>query len=406
MLSSSVQGFSFLVPLKISRRFDLRLSATNKKPKGVRPRMDEIDLTGGRPGAIVESEEEMVRRREILQELADGTREAPDWISEYEDLAEAEGVRFDTDDPEAIDASKLGVWTVLDLKSKSPWELDPEKGDPDPNEKPPGNYLQDVPRDEDGLEKGWDPLFGSSNPIDTRTMIGTTDSYMIDETTRDDSMLTPEFHPGDVEQGFNDEVRTFRKSLDIIETYVDPFLGPDLEVPRNVAKWHGLPQRLRYPEKDYTNNRFTEEEDMTPFDDFSPSKARKLAVQYARAKNAEWLPEGVSANFHAQQRAPYDSVKTLVGTLREGDKDPEIVSKIQPALNILGSIVDLLSIEGDGKIFRFVYHGLIKNKYGMSCWAQTLIRDCGVDCDNVVFETGFRKRDPWYDGGDHWYGPY
>ena len=29
-----------------------------------------------------------------------------------------------------------------------------------------------------------------------------------------------------------------------------------------------------------------------------------------------------------------------------------------------------------------------------------------VDCTGVVFETGYRKRDPAYDGGDLWYGPY
>ena len=57
-------------------------------------------------------------------------------------------------------------------------------------------------------------------------------------------------------------------------------------------------------------------------------------------------------------------------------------------------------------VFRFKYHGLIKNKRGMQAWTAKLIRNCDVDCTGVVFETGFRKRDPWYDGGSHWYGPY
>jgi hypothetical protein len=81
------------------------------------------------------------------------------------------------------------------------------------------------------------------------------------------------------------------------------------------------------------------------------------------------------------------------------------VAKIRPALEVLGDVVELLSIEAE-TVFRFKYHGLIKNKRGMEAWAGVLIRNCDVDCTGVVFETGFRKRDPWYDGGNHWYGPY
>ena len=129
-----------------------------------------------------------------------------------------------------------------------------------------------------------------------------------------------------------------------------------------------------------------------------------MAVQYARAKNSEWLPEGKSLEFHTQARAPYEKYNTLVGTIKYGNRDADQVAKVQPALHILGNVVDLLSI--DGSIYRFYYHGLIKDKFGMSCWAQTLLQDCGVEVDSVIFETGFRKRDPWYDGGDPWYGPY
>lgn len=409
LTSACVQGFSSYIPQN-QRPSVHSASSTQQfaKKKGLKPETDEIDLTGGRPGAIIESEEELERKEVMFEELLDGTRDAPDWIAEYVDDVEGEGANFDTDDESAIDSSTLGTYTIRDLKSKFDYELDPEKGDPDPNDQDPGfTYLDENPKDEDGIELGYNPIFGSPNPIDTRTIVGTVDSYMVDEETKDEAMLTPEFHPGDVEEGFNEDVRTFRKSLDIIESFTDPFLGPDWEVPRNVAKWHGLPQRLSYPEKDFTNNRYTKEEDLTPFDDYSPDRARKTAVQYARAKNAEWLPEGVSADFHAAERAPYDKVGTLVGTLREGAKDSAIVEQILPALKVLGGSVDLLSIEGEeGTIFRFVYHGLMKNKFGMSCWTQTLLRDCGVQCDNVVFETGFRKRDPWYDGGDPWYGPH
>eukprot|EP00543_Licmophora_paradoxa_P015407 CAMPEP_0202464496 /NCGR_PEP_ID=MMETSP1360-20130828/62108_1 /ASSEMBLY_ACC=CAM_ASM_000848 /TAXON_ID=515479 /ORGANISM="Licmophora paradoxa, Strain CCMP2313" /LENGTH=224 /DNA_ID=CAMNT_0049087811 /DNA_START=9 /DNA_END=683 /DNA_ORIENTATION=+ len=219
------------------------------------------------------------------------------------------------------------------------------------------------------------------------------------------TLQTPTFHEGDLEQPINHDIRMFRKSLDIIETYHDPFLPNDIEVPSHVQVWHGYPERLGYPEKPYENNRFTDEEDMTPYDDYSPHKARTIAVQMARATNAEWLKEEVSMEFHRQERQPYEDIGTLVGTLRKGNVDPDLKEKIEPALKILGSSVDLLSIEGERQaIFRFEYHGLIKNKFGMSCWTQTLIRDCGVECDNVIFETGFRKRDPLYDGGFPWYG--
>ena len=63
----------------------------------------------------------------------------------------------------------------------------------------------------------------------------------------------------------------------------------------------------------------------------------------------------------------------------------------------------LLSI--DGTVFRFAYHGLMKNRHGMSCWMETLLKDCGVDVTGVIFETGFRKRDFMTDGGDPWQGP-
>ena len=104
------------------------------------------------------------------------------------------------------------------------------------------------------------------------------------------------------------------------------------------------------------------------------------------------------------QREPYDRIGTLVGTTRKGEIDPQLKEAIQPALDILGSCAELLSIENEGTVFRFHYHGLMKNKFGMSCWTETLIRDCGVEVTGVVFETGFRRRDPAYDGGDPYYG--
>jgi hypothetical protein len=77
--------------------------------------------------------------------------------------------------------------------------------------------------------------------------------------------------------------------------------------------------------------------------------------------------------------------------------------------------VDLLSIQQiksdpripddqDVLVFRFHYHGLMKNKFGMQCWTESLLQECGVPVTGVIFETGFRRRDPAYDGGDPYYG--
>jgi hypothetical protein len=356
-----------------------------------------------RPGAVIETEEQLQRKEEILTEISSGIRQYPDWMADYgED--EADAVEYDTDDPTALDASTLGTWTIRDLKSKFEYEYDPAAGEADPNVPPPGNYITQVAMDDDGVEIGYNPLYGPSSLMDTRTMIGARDSFMIDPDTRDDTMLTKEFQPGDLEIGYNEEVVKFRQSLNFIETYIDPFLGDDVPVPRHVAKWCGYPEQIAYPPKDYSNNRFTKPQDLTNFDDMPPTRARQRAVELARSKNAEWLPDGVSQAWHQQQRQPYDDVGTRVGTLQPGPCAPEIVEQIQPALSVLGSIVDLLSIEQD-TIFRFYYYGLIKNKRGMASWTETLIRDCGVDVTSVIFETGFRKRDPAYDGGDPWYPP-
>ena len=62
-----------------------------------------------------------------------------------------------------------------------------------------------------------------------------------------------------------------------------------------------------------------------------------------------------------------------MGTLQKGEIDPDMKQQIQPALDILGSVVDLLSItqidgndndgsdDKDALVFRFHYHGLMKN---------------------------------------------
>ena len=384
----------------------LPMMTGEKRAVGIRPPMEEFDVTGGRPGAIIETEEDLARKEEIFQELDTGERDYPEWFEDYgereEDMLDA-----DDDDPEAIDPRTLGKWDIFDLKSKFPYELDPSKGDEDPNALDPNErYVKEIPVDEDGVEIGWDPLLGSSNPIDERTIVGTVDSYMVDERTMNVTMQTPQFHPGDLEETLNEDVRKFRKSLDIIETFIDPFLS-GVEVPRHTARWHGLPEPVKYPEKSYYNNRFTRDEDLIDFDAMTPYRARQKAVELARARNAPWLPEDVVVEYHAKKRAPYEAVGTVVGTLREGVINEELAEKIQPALKILGSCAKLLSMEGEApqKIFRFHYFGLMKNRYGMECWTETLIRDCGVECTNVIFETGWRRRDHAYDGGFNRYGP-
>ena len=368
------------------------------------PDILNFDLTGGRPGAIIETEEQLSRKEEIFTEIKSGGRRYPDWFNDYGVSEEDEGAEYDIDDPDAIDASTLGTWDVHDLESRFEYEWDPEADD-DPNviEEKSG-FVAETEKDEEGIEVGYDPLFGPSNPVDTRAMVGVKDSYMIDENTKDDAMLAPEFPEGDLEIGYNSEIVQFRKTLDIIETYTDEFLPETLKVPRHVAKWYGYPEPMKYPPQKYTNNRFTEIGKLTNFDAMTPFDARTKAVELARSKNSEWMPEGKSLEWHEEQRKVYEEHGTLVGTLREGECDPDLVEMIQPALRVLGSCVELLSIE-QGTVFRFKYHGLIKNKFGMECWTETLIRDCGVEVTGVVFETGFRLRDPAYDGGDPYYAP-
>lgn len=398
-------------------------SEDNGMPKYGRARefdeMGSFDLTGGRPGAIVETEEQLAIKEQMEKEIEGGARRHYDKnvLNDYGTLQEDEEAEFDIDDPTAIDASTLGFYTIKDLQSKFDYEWDPLSGDPDPNAEElvqeGVRYVEETEKDDDGVEVGYDPIFGPSNPLDTRAIKGAADSYMIDENTKDDSMLTPQFHPGDPEIGFNEDVVQFRKSLDIMETYIDPFLPDDMEIPRHTAKWHGYPEPVFFDPKPFENNRFTKPEDKTDFTKLTPFQARQKAVELARAKNAEWLPDGVSQTWHAEQRQPYEAYGTDVGTLRQGHIDAATVEQAQPALEILGSCVDLLSchrVEEDndesGVVFRFHYHGLMKNKHGMRAWAESLLADCGVDVTGVVFETGFRRRDPAYDGGDPYYGPH
>ncbi|KAL7441759.1 hypothetical protein ACHAXH_008350 [Discostella pseudostelligera] len=356
--------------------------------------------------ASSETETDAQIRDRILHEIDAGLRSYTQsdmkLLSDYGEPEDA--LALEDDDDDAIDASTLGQWDESDLQDKFDYEWFPELGDADPNNLDTSyEYVETIPLDEEGNEVGYNPIFGPSNPIDGRTILNPPDSYVIDEKTRDDRLVPQDFPDGDPERDANAQITAFRKSLRQVETYTDPYLK--MEVPRHTAKWHGYPEQLSYPKKEYMNNRFTKPEDKTDFDALGPALARKVAVQMARAKNNEWLPAGTSASYHASKIAIYKEKGVITGSTLSGDVDESIVTKIQPALDVLGDVVELLSIEV-GTVFRFKYHGLIKNKRGMEAWAGVLIRNCDVECTGVVFETGYRKRDPAYDGGDRWYGPY
>ena len=345
-------------------------------------------------------------RDRILEEIDSGLRTLTSDDIKLDDYGEPEDVLAveNADDDDAIDAEALGQWDEKDLEDKFDYEWNPDEGDEDPNNPNPDfEYVKEIEMDAEGNEVGYNPVFGPSNPIDTRTILNPPDSYVIDAKTRDDRLVPHDFPDGDPERQANADFRAFRKSLNQVETYTDEHL--QMEVPRHTAKWHGYPEQLSYPKQDYMNNRFTKPEDRTDFDALGAARARKVAVQMARAKNNEGLPAGTSADYHAGKTAIYKELGVITGSTLSGEIDGEVAAKIQPALDVLGGVVDLLSIEV-GTVFRFKYHGLIKNKRGMEAWAGVLIRNCDVDCTGVVFETGHRKRDPAYDGGDNWYGPY
>ena len=337
---------------------------------------------------------------QILAEVNDGTRNLPDWFFEgYQEeiIAELE----EDDDPSAIDPETLGKQEESDLVGRLEYEFDPTQEDPNILN-PKFEHVKEIPLDDDGVEMMYDPIFGSASPIDERTILNPQDSYIIDDESRDDAIVTPTFPEGDLEIEYNSDVTAFRKSLKIVETFVDPYL--EMEVPRHTSKWYGYPEQMNYPDKPDIENRFTKPEEKTDFDAMTPYRARKTAIQLARSKHNEWLPKGKSAEFHNSKTDIYGKLGLKVGSLMKGEIDEKVKTKIQPALDVLGSCAKLLEI--NETVFRFHYHGLIKNKAGMAAWTETLIRDCGVECTGVVFETGWRKRDPYYDSGDKWFGPY
>jgi len=104
-------------------------------------------------------------------------------------------------------------------------------------------------------------------------------------------------------------------------------------VPRHGGKWHGYPIRMAmYPQKSYTNNRFRREGDVTLFENDDP---HKVVVQYFVCSGQEWQTAVSICSSQKERekiRAPYEEYGTVLGTLRMGECDSNIVKRIKPAL--------------------------------------------------------------------------
>jgi len=189
---------------------------------------------------------------------------------------------------------------------------------------------------------------------------------------------------------FSQEVSQIKQDLAIPETFLDEWYTEE-EVERYRSQPYGEdPTLKKYEPKPFMNNRFTDPKDKTDFSKMDPYRARKTAVQLARATNNEWLPEGYADEKRAKELKEMKERGILAGTMRPGPCDPDIVKRIQPAINVFNGCANLLSIQ-DG-VYRFHYHGMIRHKHGMKSYMVKLLKDCDVHVTGVVFETG-RQRD-------------
>lgn len=99
------------------------------------------------------------RRGEAIRaDIDDGKRDMPAYY--YEDFVEEEQDR--EDDPNVIVVDEWGSWDERDLAGPPmAGDWDPEK-DPNPNDLDPEfEYVTEIPKDEEGVEEGYDPMFGS-----------------------------------------------------------------------------------------------------------------------------------------------------------------------------------------------------------------------------------------------------
>jgi len=114
------------------------------------------------------------------------------------------------------------------------------------------------------------------------------------------------------------------------------------------------------------------------------------AQQMARMNNNVWLEEGITESYWEKKNEPMEGI--LAGTTKHGTLPaPEVMERAAPVFKILGNIAELLSVEGG--CWRFKYYGQIKNKRGMEFYTEKLLRDEGLECTGVRFETGGRVRD-------------
>ena len=79
-----------------------------------------------------------------------------------------------------------------------------------------------------------------------------------------------------------------------------------------------------------------------------------------------------------------------------GKIDLPVAAKIAPALEILGSVVQLL--EASDGVVRIKYLGQAKNRVGMEAYATGLVRDRYPELETLTFEA--RHVSDYLDGAD------
>jgi len=256
---------------------------------------------------------------------------------------------------------------------------------------------------ESALDSIYQNYFQVETPtIDTCTIITPCDSFALEDEYIDTLFVKDYFDSDDIEYEFQKNVTNFRKSLKNIDTYYDPFLKMD--IPRKSLKWHGYPDRKKYPIQSPLVNQFTKMKNKTDFKNVLPQVSRFKSMEISRKKNNEWLTFDTSQQYHDNKRKPYEKYNITIGTLYK-DPNLKIPSNIKPVLEVLGNTVELLEILQDN-IYRFHYYGLIRNKKGIAAWTKNMLLDVGLNCTHVIMETGLRRRDHMYEGGNSWYGSY
>lgn len=157
-----------------------------------------------------------------------------------------------------------------------------------------------------------------------------------------------------------------------IETYTDAYLQEDLPVPRHVSKWHGyiMPMTYVHPQKNYA----------TTIDSQRKKTWCRLTSTIHR-RHESW-----SFNMHERS--------IVNGRIRSQD-----CRRNQAGAQGSGVVCRTVKYWEWRNSLSIQLSWLMKNRFGMAAWTETLVPYCGVECTNVLFETGFRRRDPAYDDG-------